>query len=552
MANALASAAPATPGFLDRESTIAKPGFNRWLVPPAALAIHLCIGMAYGFSVFWLPLSKAIGITQPVVCPSDMGFFAQMVATSCDWKISMLGWMFTLFFVFLGSSAAIWGGWLEHAGPRKAGVVAAFCWSGGLVISALGVYMHQIWMLWLGSGVIGGIGLGLGYISPVSTLIKWFPDRRGMATGMAIMGFGGGAMIGAPLADKLMKYFATPASVGVWETFLTLAVVYFIFMMIGALGYRVPDHNWKPAGWQPPAEASKDMITDRHVHLDVAWKTPQFWLIWGVLTLNVTAGIGIIGMASPMLQEVFAGKLIGVDLAFNDLNAAQKGQIAAIAAGFTGLLSLFNIGGRFFWASLSDKLGRKMTYSIFFLLGCALYASVPSLASAGSLALFVAAFCVILSMYGGGFATVPAYLADMFGTKMVGAIHGRLLTAWATAGVLGPVLVNYIREYQLDHGVARADAYTITMYILAGLLVLGFICNWLVKSVAEQHYMTEEQLKEENKLANDTHQHFVADVGALTQEASHSWKVALAWLAVWIPLGWGIWITLQKTLILFK
>ncbi len=552
MANALASAAPATPGFLDRESTIAKPGFNRWLVPPAALAIHLCIGMAYGFSVFWLPLSKAIGITQPVVCPSDMGFFAQMVATSCDWKISMLGWMFTLFFVFLGSSAAIWGGWLEHAGPRKAGVVAAFCWSGGLVISALGVYMHQIWMLWLGSGVIGGIGLGLGYISPVSTLIKWFPDRRGMATGMAIMGFGGGAMIGAPLADKLMKYFATPASVGVWETFLTLAVIYFIFMMIGALGYRVPDHDWKPAGWQPPAEASKGMITDRHVHLDVAWKTPQFWLIWGVLTLNVTAGIGIIGMASPMLQEVFAGKLIGVDLAFNDLNPAQKGQIAAIAAGFTGLLSLFNIGGRFFWASLSDKLGRKMTYSIFFLLGCALYASVPSLASAGSLALFVAAFCVILSMYGGGFATVPAYLADMFGTKMVGAIHGRLLTAWATAGVLGPVLVNYIREYQLDHGVARADAYTITMYVLAGLLVLGFICNWLVKSVAEQHYMTEEQLKEENKLANDTHQHFVADVGALTQEASHSWKVALAWLAVWIPLGWGIWMTLQKTLILFK
>ncbi|OIR01418.1 oxalate:formate antiporter [mine drainage metagenome] len=552
MANAPASAAPATPGFLDRERTIAKPGFNRWLVPPAALAIHLCIGMAYGFSVFWLPLSKAIGITQPVVCPSDMGFFAQMVATSCDWKISMLGWMFTLFFVFLGSSAAIWGGWLEHAGPRKAGVVAAFCWSGGLVISALGVYMHQIWMLWLGSGVIGGIGLGLGYISPVSTLIKWFPDRRGMATGMAIMGFGGGAMIGAPLADKLMKYFATPASVGVWETFLTLAVIYFIFMMIGALGYRVPDHDWKPAGWQPPAEASKGMITDRHVHLDVAWKTPQFWLIWGVLTLNVTAGIGIIGMASPMLQEVFAGKLIGVDLAFNDLNPAQKGQIAAIAAGFTGLLSLFNIGGRFFWASLSDKLGRKMTYSIFFLLGCALYASVPSLASAGSLALFVAAFCVILSMYGGGFATVPAYLADMFGTKMVGAIHGRLLTAWATAGVLGPVLVNYIREYQLDHGVARADAYTITMYVLAGLLVLGFICNWLVKSVAEQHYMTEEQLKEENKLANDTHQHFVADVGALTQEASHSWKVALAWLAVWIPLGWGIWMTLQKTLILFK
>ncbi|BCK86448.1 hypothetical protein MIZ01_0204 [Sideroxyarcus emersonii] len=553
MESVIASAAPAAPGFLDRERTIAKPGFNRWLVPPAALAIHLCIGMAYGFSVFWLPLSKAIGITQPVVCPQDMSFFAQVFATTCDWKISMLGWMFTLFFVFLGLSAALWGGWLEHAGPRKAGVVAAFCWSGGLMISAVGVITHQIWLLWLGSGVIGGIGLGLGYISPVSTLIKWFPDRRGMATGMAIMGFGGGAMIGAPLADKLMKYFATPTSVGVWETFVALGAIYFVFMMAGALGYRVPDHNWKPAGWQPPAEPSgKSMITDRHVHLDVAWRTPQFWLIWSVLTLNVTAGIGIIGMASPMLQEVFAGKLIGVDLAFNDLNPAQKGQIAAIAAGFTGLLSLFNIGGRFFWASLSDKLGRKMTYSIFFLLGCALYASIPGLAAAGSLALFVAFFCVILSMYGGGFATVPAYLADMFGTKMVGAIHGRLLTAWATAGVLGPVLVNYIREYQLDHGVARADAYSITMYILAGLLVLGFICNWLVKSVAEHHYMTEAQLQEENRLANDTHQHFAEDVSALAHEASHSWKVALAWLAVWIPLGWGIWMTLQKAAVLFK
>ena len=274
--------------------------------------------------------------------------------------------------------------------------------------------------------------------------------------------------------------------------------------------------------------------------------------MWGVLCLNVTAGIGIIGMASPMLQEVFGGKLIGVEATFNDLNAAQKGQIAAVAAGFTGLLSLFNIGGRFFWASLSDKLGRKVTYSIFFLLGCALYAAIPSMAAAGSLALFVAFFCVILSMYGGGFATVPAYLADMFGTKMVGAIHGRLLTAWSTAGILGPVLVNYIREYQLDHGVARADAYSITMYILAGLLVLGFICNWLVKSVAEQHYMTDAELQEEKKLADNTHQHFVQDVEALAVEASHSGKVLLAWAAVWIPLGWGIWITLQKTAVLFK
>ncbi len=286
-------------GFLSRERIVARPEFNRWLVPPAALAIHLCIGMAYGFSVFWLPLSKAIGITSSIACPKDMSFFAQVFSTTCDWKISVLGWTYTLFFVFLGASAATWGGWLERAGPRKAGVVSAVCWCGGLVISAVGVLLHQIWLLWLGAGVIGGIGLGLGYISPVSTLIKWFPDRRGMATGMAIMGFGGGAMIGAPLADRLMKFFATPASVGVWQTFLALAAIYFVFMICGALGYRVPREAWAPAGWTPAAESSKTRLITRHnVHLNVAWRTPQFWLLWAVLCLNVTAGIGILGMAS--------------------------------------------------------------------------------------------------------------------------------------------------------------------------------------------------------------------------------------------------------------
>jgi MFS family permease len=539
------------PPFLSRERIVAPPGFNRWLVPPAALAIHLCIGMAYGFSVFWLPLSRALGVTEPIVC-KDIGFFQEMFTTSCDWKISTLGWMFTLFFVFLGSSAALWGGWLERAGPRKAGVVAALCWCGGLLISAFGIYVHQIWLMWLGSGVIGGIGLGLGYISPVSTLIKWFPDRRGMATGMAIMGFGGGAMIGAPLADLLMKHFASPSSVGVWQTFVVLAAIYFVFMLGGALSYRVPAEDWKPAGWTPPANSRSSLITTKNVHLDMAWRTRQFWLVWAVLCLNVTAGIGILGMASPLLQEVFGGKLIGIDVPFGQLTLAQKGQIAAAAAGFTGLLSLFNIGGRFFWASFSDKIGRKATYFIFFLLGFALYASVPTAAGAGALALFVAIFCVILSMYGGGFATVPAYLADMFGVKMVGAIHGRLLTAWSTAGVLGPVLVNYIREYQLDHGVPRADAYSFTMYVLAGLLALGALCNGLVTPVAEKYHMDDEEVAAEKRFADDTHQHLVADVAALGGAAAHSWKVVLAWSLVWIPLGWGIWMTLQKTFLLFR
>ena len=488
--------------ILAKERTIAPPGYSRWLVPPAALAIHLSIGMAYGFSVFWLPLSRAIGITKSVACPDSMSFLEELVNTTCDWKISMLGWMFTLFFVFLGSSAAVFGHWLEREGPRKAGVAAAICWGGGFLVSAVGVSTHQIWMMWLGSGVIGGCGLGLGYISPVSTLIKWFPDRRGMATGMAIMGFGGGAMIGAPLADILMKHFATPTSVGVWQTFVTMGVIYFIAMMCGAFAYRLPAPGWQPEGWTP-SEQNKAMITKRHVHLDEAHKTPQFWLIWAVLTLNVTAGIGVIGMASPMLQEVFAGKLIGLAKVFNDLSPDEKAQIATIAAGFTGLLSLFNIAGRFFWASLSDYIGRKTTYFAFFALGIALYAYVPTAGALGQIALFVGIFCIILTMYGGGFATVPAYLADIFGTQFVGAIHGRILTAWSTAGVLGPVLVNYIREYQLDHGVARAQAYNTTMYILAGLLVIGFICNWLIRPVDEKHYMSEEELAAERKLAHE-------------------------------------------------
>ena len=543
-----ATSSTVSPGLLARERTIAKPGFSRWLVPPAALAIHLCIGMAYGFSVFWLPLSKAIGITQSVPCPKDLGFFAQLTVTTCDWKISVLGWTFTLFFVFLGSASALWGGWLERVGPRKGGVVAAVCWCGGLVIGAFGVIVHQIWIMWLGCGVIGGIGLGLGYISPVSTLIKWFPDRRGMATGMAIMGFGGGAMIGAPLADRLMKLFATPAGVGVWQTFLVLAAIYFVFMMAGAMSYRLPPDDWKPAGWQPAA-AKRGVLTDRHVSLEVAWRTPQFWFLWGVLCLNVAAGIGIIGMASPLLQEVFGGKLLGVQVAFADLNPEQLGKIAAIAAGFTGLLSLFNIAGRIFWASLSDRIGRRATYFVFFLLGIALYSSVPWTAATGNLALFVASFCIILSMYGGGFATVPAYLADLFGTRMVGAIHGRLLTAWSTAGILGPVLVNYIREYQLAHGVPRAQAYSITMYILAGLLAIGFVCNWLIRPVAVDRYMKTD----DPALARlATVREPLADtVSAELASARNAWLIPVAWAVVWIPIGWGVWVTLQKAALLF-
>ncbi len=532
-------------GFLDKERIIAGPGFNRWLVPPAALAIHLCIGMAYGFSVFWLPLSKALGIKEAIKCGPEVGFLAQLFTTTCDWQISTLGWMYTLFFVLLGSSAALWGGWLERAGPRKAGVVSALCWCGGMLISAFGVYTHQFWLMILGSGVIGGIGLGLGYISPVSTLIKWFPDRRGMATGMAIMGFGGGAMIGSPLAAELMKNFATPTSVGVTETFVVMALVYFVFMMAGALGYRVPPTGWKPEGWTPPAaQTNNAMITQRHVHVKKVWGIPQFWLIWMVLCMNVSAGIGVIGMASPMLQEVFGGGLIGVAKKFGELDKVQLTAIAGAAAGFTALLSLFNIGGRFFWASLSDKLGRKVTYVIFFVLGAALYFSVPTSARAGSISLFVAAFCIILSMYGGGFATVPAYLADLFGTQMVGAIHGRLLTAWATAGILGPVVVNYMRDYQLGLGIPREQVYNQTMYILTGMLVIGLICNLLVKPLADKWFMSDAELAEERRLAHDKAVASEVGTGSGVGRAVNPAFVYLAWAAVGIPLAWGVYRTL--------
>jgi MFS family permease len=531
-------------GFLDKERTIATAGFNRWLVPPAALCIHLCIGMAYGFSVFWLPLSRAIGLTAPKACP-DMSLVQELFTTTCDWKVASMGWMYTLFFVVLGVSAAIWGGWLERAGPRKAGFVAALCWSGGLGLGAIGIITHQLWLMWLGSGVIGGVGLGLGYISPVSTLVKWFPDRRGMATGMAIMGFGGGAMIGAPLANLLMNYFKTPTNVGVWQTFLVMGVIYCVFMMIGAFAYRVPPAGWQPEGWTPPSKANA-MISTKNVHLDNAHKTPQFWLVWWVLTLNVSAGIGVIGMASPMLQEIFAGKLIGLpDVGFNALTAAQKTTIAGIAAGFAGLLSLFNIGGRFFWASLSDKIGRKNTYYTFFILGIALYALAPTFAAMGSKLLFVLGFGIILSMYGGGFATVPAYLADLFGTQFVGAIHGRLLTAWSTAGIIGPVVVNYIREFQLAAGVPRDQLYNTTMYILCAMLVAGMICNYLIKPVDAKWHMSEAEVA---KLQAAT-----AGAGASGPSGSYGIgfggldaKAAMFWAFVGVPLAWGVWKTLES------
>ena len=439
--------------FLDRERIVAHAGYSRWLVPPAALAIHLSIGQAYAFSVFNLPLSHLIG---------------GKTSAPGDWALSTLGWIFSIAIVFLGLSAAIWGAWLERVGPRKAMFVSACCFGAGWLVGALGIRTHQFWLLLLGYGVIGGIGLGLGYISPVSTLIKWFPDRPGMATGMAIMGFGGGAMIGSPLAVTLMNMFKASATHGLAETFVAMGIIYFLFMMIGVFLVRLPPPNWKPEGWKPTA-AQQQLVAVRQMHVSEAWRTTQFRLLWAVLFLNVTAGIGVLGQASAMIQEVFPGRIT-----------------PAAAAGFVGLLSLANMIGRFFWSSTSDKIGRRHTYMIFFALGAVLYFSVPTAGRMGSVVLFVSLYAVILSMYGGGFATIPAYLRDLFGTVEVGAIHGRLLTAWSAAGIVGPVLVNYIRQYQIAHGVASAASYSTTMYIMAGLLVLGFIANALVHPIDQQ------------------------------------------------------------------
>jgi MFS family permease len=440
--------------FLDRQRIMAPADFNRWLVPPAALSIHLAIGQAYAFSVFNEPLTRVLGIDHHA--PGD-------------WELTTLGWIFSLAIVVLGLSAAVFGKWLERVGPRQAMLVSACCFGGGFLISALGVRLHQIALLYLGYGVVGGIGLGLGYISPVSTLIKWFPDRPGMATGLAIMGFGGGAMIGGPLGVALMAHFRSPTSTGVAETFVVMGLGYFVFMLYGAFTVRLPPPDWKPPGYVAPTRP-RALVTTANVSADEAITTPQFYLLWAVLFLNVTAGIGVLGQASVMIREVFPS------------------VTAAAAGGFVGLLSLFNMGGRFLWSSLSDRLGRKATYAVFFLLGAALYALIPLTGRLGSIVLFVAGYGIILSMYGGGFATIPAYLRDLFGTMQVGAIHGRLLTAWSAAGIAGPVLINYIRAYQVQHGVVGAGAYNVTLYLMAALLLVGAVCNFLVTPVNARHH----------------------------------------------------------------
>ncbi|WP_214402464.1 OFA family MFS transporter [Pseudonocardia lacus] len=437
-------------GFLQRERIVARPGWSRWLIPPAALSIHLAIGQAYAWSVFKPPLEKGLEISG--------------VASALP---------FTLGIIMLGLSAAVFGTKVDANGPRWAMFVASCCFVAGFLISAVGLYLNQYWLVVVGYGFVGGIGLGIGYISPVSTLIKWFPDRPGLSTGIAIMGFGGGALIASPLTSQLLTgYGATgddPSVPGIASTFLTMGIIYAVFMSVGWLLIRVPRDDWKPAGWDPANAKSAPLITQNHVSAANAIKTPQFWLLWVVLTFNVTAGIGILEKASPIFQDFF-----------RDSTAAEG--LAAAAAGFVAILSLANAIGRILWSSTSDFLGRKNMYRIYLGVGALLYLAL-TLTTNSNKVVFLICCMLILSFYGAGFATVPAYLRDLFGTYQVGAIHGRLLTAWSTAGVLGPLIVNAIADAQIAAGVQGPGRYTTSFMIMIGLLVVGFVCNELIKPV---------------------------------------------------------------------
>ena len=437
--------------MLDRERTVAPPGYRRWLIPPAALAVHLSIGQVYAFSVFKEPLVEHF-----------------------DTKLTPISVIFSIAIVMLGLSAAVGGTWVERVGPRKAMFAAGCCWGLGFVVAAAGVALDQLWLVYLGYGVIGGIGLGIGYISPVSTLIKWFPDRPGLATGLAIMGFGGGAIVAAPLSDALLGAFADSPAEAIAPAFLALGAIYFAMMMLGAFTVRLPADGWQPEGWSPDQAKRHTLITRGNVTAANAIRTPQFWLLWVVLFCNVTAGIGILEQAAPMIQDHF------------------DTVSAAAAAGFVGLLSLCNMSGRITWSSTSDVIGRKRTYMMYLGVGAVLYFLLASSGTA-SIAWFVLLTGVILSFYGGGFATVPAYLKDLFGTLEVGAIHGRLLTAWSAAGVAGPLIVNAIADSETAAGKSGADIYTLSLYIMVGVLVVGFVANLLIRPVADRHLEPEAE-----------------------------------------------------------
>ena len=499
--------------ILDRDRTIARPGFNRWLIPPAALAVHLCIGQVYATSVYKASLVEHF-----------------------DTSLTAIGVIFSIAIVMLGVSAAVFGTWVDNSGPRRAMVASALCWSIGFLVGSLGIFTGQLWLVYLGYGFIGGIGLGIGYISPVSTLIRWFPDRPGLATGMAIMGFGGGAMIASPMSSRLLELYdpvlegglASGAAVG--KLFLTLGLVYLVVMLFGAWLVRVPPEGWRPAGFDSRTVGQQELVTTESVSANNAIRTPQFWLLWILLFCNVTAGIGILEQASPMIQDFFR-------------NGGSSSVAAASAAGFVGFLSLCNMVGRFVWSSTSDVVGRKNVYTMYLGLGVILYATL-ALAGATSLLLFVVLAGVILSFYGGGFSTVPAYLRDLFGTFQVGAIHGRLLTAWSAAGIAGPLIINGFLDARGAPGALTAADYRPALLTMVGVLAVGLLANLLVRPVADRFHEPNERAGIEPTA--DEQSAVVDDTRARTSPL-----LVVAWLVVGIPLAYGIYETAVTAVTLF-
>ena len=393
---------------------------NRWLMALAAVGVHICIGSVYAWSVYVNPIK------------------AEM-----DWSLTDVTIAFSIAIFFLGLSAALMGKFVERNGPKVAALIAAVLFGLGTVGSGLAILMESKLLLYFFYGVLGGCGLGIGYISPVSTLVKWFPDKRGLATGLAIMGFGFASAIWGPTMKILIS------EVGVAFTFITLGLTFFVIMFLSALYLEKPEEGYLPEGFKQKVASGHKMIKPDLALLGVneAVKTPRFYGLWVMLFINVTCGIAIIGVASPLLQEVL-------------------GISALVAAAAVGLMGVFNGAGRIFWASLSDYLTRPIVYIIFFATQAIAFYVLPSITE---IIIFQVILYFIMSCYGGGFASIPAYIGDIFGTKELGAIHGYILTAWAAAGLVGPLIISIVKD--------STGSYAETLYVFSGFFVIALIVS---------------------------------------------------------------------------
>lgn len=396
---------------------------NRWLIAAAAVGIHISIGSVYSWSVFTNPLRE-----------------------KHDWGLSEISLTFSIAILFLGLSAAFMGHFVERYGPRISGMIASACFGAGLLGAGFADSIGSLYMLYFFYGALGGIGLGIGYITPVSSLVKWFPDRRGLATGLAIMGFGFASLIASPVIAKLIN------GIGISNTFYLLGAIYFALMFLSSLYLAPPPKDWQPEGMKDQDQKEEKKTKDlAQLTANEAVKTVRFWALWSMLFINVTCGIAVISVASPMAQDI-------------------AGLSAGAAATMVGIMGLFNGFGRIGWATVSDYIGRPNVYTTFFALQTVAFLLLPNVTNAF---LFQILIYLILTCYGGGFASIPAYIGDLFGTKQLGAIHGYILTAWAAAGLVGPLVVSWIRE--------TTNSYSLTLYIFTGAFVAALAISLLIR-----------------------------------------------------------------------